>query len=215
MMYFELFREHRESKANPNFNDVTAYVKKFSTSIISDFYASLYYRKKGTASQNEDFLIPRHGNAKKPTAAAYYRTDSQTISKARTMLSENYSSSSIYNEVNHEAKLSVGEETRDPKQLQNLKQNLNKTKSESSSSSGEVDRIAAAMKLEQGKSFIRNMTILPQYYVVFAFTDDCLEGVERCCVNSTSVFRCDRTFEIMDKRWLTDTSYTNTALIKA
>ena len=117
MMYFELFREHRESKANPNFNDVTAYVKKFSTSIISDFYASLYYRKKGTASQNEDFLIPRHGNAKKPTAAAYYRTDSQTISKARTMLSENYSSSSIYNEVNHEAKLSVGEETRDPKQL--------------------------------------------------------------------------------------------------
>ena len=116
-MYFELFREHRESKANANFNDVTAYVKKFSTSIISDFYVSLYYRKKGTASQNEDFLIPRHGNAKKPTAAAYYRTDSQTISKARTMLSENYSSSSIYNEVNHEAKLSVGEETRDPKQL--------------------------------------------------------------------------------------------------
>ena len=116
-MYFELFREYRESKANPNFNDVTAYVKKFSTSIISDFYVSLNYRKKGAASQNEDFLIPRHGNAKKPTAAAYYRTDIQTISKARTMLSENYSSSSIYNEVNHEVKISVGEETRDPKQL--------------------------------------------------------------------------------------------------
>ena len=70
------------------------------------------------------------------------------------------------------------------------------------------------MKLEQGKSFIRNVTILPQYYVVFAFTGDCLEGVERCCVNSSSVFRCDTTFEIMDKLWLTYTSYTNTALIK-
>ena len=70
------------------------------------------------------------------------------------------------------------------------------------------------MKLEQGKSFIRNLTILPQYYVVFAFTGDCLEGVERCCVNSSSVFRCDTTFEIMDKLWLTYTSYTNTALIK-
>ena len=33
------------------------------------------------------------------------------------MLSENCSSSSIYNEVNHEAKISVGEEIRDPKQL--------------------------------------------------------------------------------------------------
>ena len=70
------------------------------------------------------------------------------------------------------------------------------------------------MKLEQGKSFIRNLTILPQYYVVFAFTGDCLEGVEMCCVNSSSVFRCDTTSEIMDKLWLTYTSYTNTALIK-
>ena len=70
------------------------------------------------------------------------------------------------------------------------------------------------MKLEQEKSFIRNVTILPQYYVVFAFTDDCLEGVERCCVNSSSIFRCDATVEIMDKLWLTNTSYTNTALLK-
>ena len=37
------------------------------------------------------------------------------------MLSENYSSSSIYNEVNQEAKISVGEEIRDPKQLWDLK----------------------------------------------------------------------------------------------
>ena len=174
---FDFFREYRESKANPNFNHVTACVKKFSTSIISDFYLSLYYWKEGTASQNKDFSIPRHSNAKKPTAAAYYRTDSKTISKAKTMLSENFSSSSIYNEVNHEAKISVGEEIRDPKQLWNLKQNLIKTKRESSSSSGEVDRIVAAIKLEQGKSFIRNVTILPQYYVVFAFTDDCVREV--------------------------------------
>ena len=70
------------------------------------------------------------------------------------------------------------------------------------------------MKLEQGKSFIRNVTMLPQYYIVFAFNDDCLEGVEWCCVNSSSVFRCDTTFEIIDKLCLTDTSYTYTALIK-
>ena len=59
------------------------------------------------------------------------------------------------------------------------------------------------------------MTILPQYYIVFALTDDCLEGVERCCVNSSSVFRCDTIFEIMYKLWLTDTSDTSTALMKA
>ena len=95
-----------------------------------------------------------------------------------------------------------------------MKSNLNKTKREPSSNSEEGDRIVVAMKLEHGKSFIRNVTILPQYYVVFAFTDDCLEGVERCCVNSSSVFRCDTKFEIIVKLWLTDTIYTNTALTK-
>ena len=58
------------------------------------------------------------------------------------------------------------------------------------------------------------MTILPQYYVVFAFTDDCLEGVERYCVNSSSLMRCDAKFKIIDKLWLADTIYTNTALTK-
>ena len=52
---FELFWEYRKIKGNPNFNHVAAYVKKFSTSIISDFYAT---------SKNDDFLIPRHTNVK-------------------------------------------------------------------------------------------------------------------------------------------------------
>ena len=127
------------------------------------------------------------------------------------MLSENCSSSSIYNKVNHEAKTSSGEEIRNHKQLCNLKKNLDETKSRNS---GEVDRIDAAMKLERGKSFIRNVTILPQYYVVFTFTDDFLESIERYCVNSNSVFKCYTTFEIIGKLWLTDASYTNRALIK-
>ena len=151
--------------------------------------------------------------SKKPTTA-YYKIDIQTISKARPILSENCSLSSIYNEVNHEAKISVAEEIRDPKQLWNLKNNLNKAKRESSSNSEEGDRIVVAMKVEDGKSFIRNVIILSQYYVVFPFTDGCLEGAERCCVSSSSIFRCDTKFEIIDKLWLTDTIYTNTALIK-
>ena len=95
----------------------------------------------------------------------------QLITKLTSnILSENCSFSSIPNEVNHEAKISVAEEIRDPKQLWNLKSNLNKTKRESSSNSEEGDRIVVAMKLEHGKSFIRNVTILPQYYIVFSIS---------------------------------------------
>ena len=89
-----------------------------------------------------------------------------------------------------------------------MKSSLNKAKRESSSNSEEVDRIVVAMKLEHGKSFIRNVTILPQYYVVFAFTDDCLKGAERCCVNSISVLRFDTKFEIIDNTTLRKTQGT-------
>ena len=91
-----------------------------------------------------------------------------------------------------------------------LKNNLNKTKKESSNNSGAI----TAIKLEQEKSFIRNAAILPQCYIVLAFTDNFLEGVESYYVNRNSVFRCDTTFEKIDKLWLTNTSYTNIALIK-
>ena len=57
-------------------------------------------------------------------------------------------------------------------------------KKESSNNSGVFDRILTISKLEQGKSFIHEVTKLPKYYIVFKLTDDCLEGVETCCVNS-------------------------------
>ena len=92
-----------------------------------------------------------------------------------------------------------------------MKNDLDETKSRNN---GEADRIDAAMKLEREKSFIRNVTILHQYYVVFAFTDDFLEDIERYCVNINSIFKCNTTFEIISKLWLTDTRYTSRALIK-
>ena len=53
------------------------------------------------------------------------------------MLIENCSSPSVYNEVKHKAEISVGEEIRDPKQLWNLRNNINKTKRQPRSNSGE------------------------------------------------------------------------------
>ena len=55
------------------------------------------------------------------------------------------------------------------------------------------------------------MTIFPEYYVIFTFTDKYLEI---CCVSGNSVYRCNTTSDIVGKLWLTDTSYTNTALMK-
>ena len=73
-------------------------------------------------------------NAKKTNSSIYHRADSQKISKARTMLTKNYSSSSIYST-----------------QLWNLKNNQVTNKG-SSKNNGEIDRIAVTMKLEQEKT---------------------------------------------------------------
>ena len=56
----------------------------------------------------------------------------------------------MYNEVNHEAKISVSEEI-----LRNLKNNLDKRKRKPSSNIGKIDRMVVAIKLEHGKRFIR------------------------------------------------------------
>ena len=63
--------------------------------------------------------------------------------------------------------------------------------------------------------FIRNVSLLPNYYAAIAFTDYCLQNIERCCVSGTSVFRCDTTSEIIDNLRLPDTSFANISLIKA
>ena len=63
--------------------------------------------------------------------------------------------------------------------------------------------------------FIRNVSLLPNYYAAIAFTGYCLQSIEQCCISGTSVFRCDNTFEIIDNLRLTDTSIANIPLIKA
>ena len=111
------------------------------------------------------------------------------------MLSENCSSSSIFDEVNHKVNFSLVKKLEILNNYGIWKTIEIKLKKESSNKSGVVDRIFTAMELEQSKSVIRNVTILPQLYLVFVLTDDCLEGVESCGISSNSMFRCITIFE--------------------
>ena len=104
------------------------------------------------------------------------------------MLSENCSTSSMYNVLNHEAEISVGEYIRIPTQLWNLKNNLNETKKVTTMEKMIAMKleqvknfirnvtILPQCRVEQGKNFIRNVTILPQCCVIFACTENFLEG---------------------------------------
>ena len=67
----------------------------------------------------------------------------------------------------------------------------------------------------ESSSFVHSLTILPNHYLAFAYSNTSLHNVECFCVNGNSVFRIDTTFEIIDGLWVTDTSYTNESIIKA
>ena len=67
----------------------------------------------------------------------------------------------------------------------------------------------------ESSSFVHSLTILPDHYQPFAYSNTSLHNVERFCVNRNSVFRIDTTFEIIGGLWVTDTHYANESIIKA
>ena len=207
---------HQQIK--PRIHSHDSHCEKTEDDRVQDFYVSCYHWTKD--SDEENFFVGRHGNATKLTASAYYRTDKATLQEARSQLMDNKSTSSIYRAINEEKKSTVGEELRNPRQLYNLKQSIDKKRDEAlpkqvHRNDSEVGCLVMQMRQSDTEPFIRSVVSLPSYCVATAFTDRTIKNIERFCVNGTSVFRCDTTFEIIDNLWLTDTSYTNFSLINA
>ena len=78
-------------------------------------------------SNEENFVLPRHRNAVKTTAAVYYRTDAKVLCTSRKEITNNKNYDDIYKTANTTNDFSVGTEIRNPKQLYNIKQSLQKT----------------------------------------------------------------------------------------
>ena len=68
---YELTRYYRYSKANPGFVHIITTAKRYNFFKNLRYYISMYKYDQDP----ENFVMRRHGNAKKPTAAIYHRTD--------------------------------------------------------------------------------------------------------------------------------------------
>ena len=68
------------------------------------------------------FFFPRHGNATKSTASAYYRTDDKVLKKIKENISMGKPCRQIYEDLKDTTDIkSVSEEVRNPKQIYNIK----------------------------------------------------------------------------------------------
>ena len=175
---FELSREYRQSKANPTFSHMIATARRYNETSLQQYYVTCYRWMDGENQENlsneENFVLPRHGNAVKPTAAVYYRTDSKVLCTSRKEITNNKNYDDIYKTVNTTNDFSVGTEIRNPKQLYNIKQSLQKTEEhklhlsaagEHSKSTGEIESIIGLMRAEnsESSSFVHSLTILPNH----------------------------------------------------
>ena len=219
---YELTRIYRKNKANPELVHMIVTVRKKNKKDSEKYYITSY-RVSSTESQEnfkENFKVPRHGNALKPTAASYYRTDKKVLEQAAASLTENKSCAAVYENLASLSLSSVSSELCNPKQVQNIKQAISRQdlasqgNSTQSSSNDEMTRIVSQMRsTNSSELFTRLVTILPEHYFSVHFTDGSIQDVEQFCVYRNSVFRIDTTFEIVNNFWVTDASYTNESLI--
>ena len=65
----------------------------------------------------------------------------------------------------------------------------------------------------QSVPFLQSVTFTKESYVAFNSLSNMINDLYRFCINGNLVLRVDTTFELVEGLWLTDTTYTNEALI--
>ena len=187
---YELKREYHTSKSNP----------KFSRAIT-----------KWADGADQRFDLPRHGNATKPTSGQYYRKDPSLFSKVDNLIGKGLSTDQVYNSIVRAGASTVSEAIPGPKLIDNRKL---LSKKETSSSKKQFKSEAEEMiSCLQSVPFLQSVTFTKESYVAFNSLSKMINDLYRFCVNGNSVLRVDTTFELVEGFWLTDTAYTNEALI--
>ena len=111
---YEVQRIYRYSKWNPTFVHHIITAKQF---MRVTHYISTYKNEL----PEENFVMSCHGNACKPTAAAYHRTDKKTLLAIKEDILSNKPISKIYAEKDESDAVDFSQCVRNPKQIYNVK----------------------------------------------------------------------------------------------
>eukprot|EP00112_Aurelia_sp_Birch-Aquarium-sp1_P016153 Seg3637.1 transcript_id=Seg3637.1/GoldUCD/mRNA.D3Y31 product="hypothetical protein" protein_id=Seg3637.1/GoldUCD/D3Y31 len=212
---YELCRTYRKNKANPALTHMIVTARRKDKKDIEKHYVSSY-RVHGEYGETleENFIMPRHGNATRPTAAKYFRTEKKVLKAAASALERKMSADAVYKSLStSEGGSSVSAELRNPRQVHNIKSSMKATRTQPKQGCDEIRDIVNQMRDGDAEKFTRSITILPTHYYSVHYLEESLKDIERFCVDGNSVQRVDTTFEIIDNCWVTDTSYTNESLV--
>ena len=200
-------RYYRISKCNPSFSRTFVTVRRYLKKDIEPYYLVIY-KWQGEESQN--FVMPRHGNASNPHCGSYYRKDKLLKNKVDELIDSGKSTEQIYSELKKISSNTVSETVCSPKLINNRKFAKKET-------NGNVLSEAEALiyNVKSINSMMSTVVFSERDYVSCSFLPHMISNLKRFCVNGNSIWRVDTTFELVDGLWLTDSTYTNEALVNS
>ena len=117
---YELTRLYRTSKHNADFSRTIAFVRACNEKEPKPYYLVMYRWAREDQGPG-DFVLPRHGNAARPTTSAYYRKDPNVFTQIDEMLDKGISTDRIYSSMAKEKEETVSQTVTGPKVIDNRK----------------------------------------------------------------------------------------------
>ena len=112
--------------------------------------------------------------------------------------------------ISKENTRTTSETTTSPKFIDNRKFNLRKS-NKTNSVLSEAETLIYNVK--SVTSMMNMIVFSSRDYIAFNYLPKIINNVKKFCVHGNSILRVDVTFELIDGLWLTDTTYTNEALL--
>ena len=119
----------------------------------------------------------------------------------------------IYSKLAREKEATVSQTVTGPKVIDNRKHASKKAASENCIQHHKRSEAEVLVSSLQTIPVVNSVTFSKDQYVSVNFLPNMLNDLYRFCVLGNSTLRVDTTFELVNGLWLTDTTYTNEALI--
>ena len=164
--------------------------------------------------EDKEFVVERHGNAKKPHAAAYYRRDESVFNEVRQRLESGTSPDEVYVQMNkrNDRVTSVDETISNPRLVHNQKQIMKPSTGGNNSHDSEAEALISL--IHGGDSFVQSVRFDNDSYSSVNYLPHIINDIKIFCVNGNSpLVVVDTTFKVADHLWYTDSSYENESLI--
>ena len=209
---YELTCLYRTSKSNPDFSRTTAFVRACNEKEPKPYYLVMYCWARENQGP-EDFVLPRHGNATRPTTSSYYRKDPTLLTQIDSMMKMGMSTDRIYSNLTKKKEDTVSETVPGPKVIENRRYSSKKKATENVGKQEVGSEAKVLVTSIHTVPMVNSVTFSKEQYVSVNFLPNMLNDLYRFCVLGNSILCIDTTFELVDGLWLTDTTYTNEALI--